>query len=232
MKAYTYLIIDLACIAVPFIFSFYKKHAFYKEWRYFFPANMLVALVFLLWDAWFTKLGVWGFNPDYLSGLYLGNLPLEEVLFFTCIPYACIFTYFALKYLIPEKNDKHSKRYISLFLLVVSGLAAILFYSKSYTFYTSVLLFLVLTIVQLKKIDIKYIVFSYITIIPFFFLSNGILTGSFLEAPIVWYNNNENVSLRLFTIPIEDVFYGFLLILSNILLYEALKKLPLQKSKF
>ncbi|WP_369692175.1 lycopene cyclase domain-containing protein [Formosa haliotis] len=50
----------------------------------------------------------------------------------------------------------------------------------------------------------------------FFLLSNGLLTGSFLEAPIVWYNDAENLGFRLFTIPIEDSIYGLLLIFLNI----------------
>ncbi len=77
---------------------------------------------------------------------------------------------------------------------------------------------------RIKKINIRIMIVSYIMIFPFFLLSNGILTGSIIDKPIVWYNNMENIGVRMFTIPIEDSFYGFLLILLNILLYEYLKK--------
>ena len=59
-------------------------------------------------------------------------------------------------------------------------------------------------------------------LIPFFIV-NGILTGTGLEAPIVWYNNQENLGVRLLTIPIEDAFYGFELILLNVFFYEKWK---------
>jgi lycopene cyclase domain-containing protein len=59
-----------------------------------------------------------------------------------------------------------------------------------------------------------------VVLIPFFIV-NGLLTGTGLEEPVVWYNNQENVGIRLLTIPIEDTIYGFLLIGLNITLYET-----------
>ena len=95
MKPYTYLIIDLACVFIPLIASFYPKHPFYKHWLSFFKANIIITILFLIWDYAFTAMGVWGFNSEYLTGIFLGNLPLEEVLFFICIPFCCVFSYFA-----------------------------------------------------------------------------------------------------------------------------------------
>jgi lycopene cyclase domain-containing protein len=42
-----------------------------------------------------------------------------------------------------------------------------------------------------------------------FFPVNGILTGSFLDKPIVNYNPNEFMGIRMLTIPIEDAVYGY-----------------------
>jgi lycopene cyclase domain-containing protein len=59
-----------------------------------------------------------------------------------------------------------------------------------------------------------YLTFIFM-LIPFFII-NGILTGTGIEDPIVWYNNFENIGLRLGTIPIEDTIYAFTLILGNL----------------
>lgn len=219
MKSLTYLLVDLACISIPLIASFYPKHAFLKEWKYFFPANLLVALFFLIWDFYFTKAGIWGFNPDYLTGIYLANLPLEEVLFFICIPYACVFTYFALKYLVISNPLERYHQYISIFLVAALAVIGFVHLGKWYTALTFLLTAAYLFSLLLRKVDLSYHYLAYFAILPFFFLSNGLLTGSAIEEPIVWYNNAENLGIRLKTIPIEDSMYGLLLIFLNIDLY-------------
>jgi lycopene cyclase domain-containing protein len=59
-------------------------------------------------------------------------------------------------------------------------------------------------------------------LIPFFIV-NGILTGSFIENEVVWYNDFENLGIRLFTIPIEDTVYAFTLILLNLFVMSCLE---------
>jgi len=70
---------------------------------------------------------------------------------------------------------------------------------------------------------------SYIIALLPFFLKNGILTGSFLESQVVWYNNEENLGMRLGTIPFEDVFYGMLLILGIVYFYEKFEATRLSR---
>ena len=60
------------------------------------------------------------------------------------------------------------------------------------------------------------------TLILPFLIVNGLLTGSFLEEPVVWYNDAQNLGIRIATIPVEDVFYGLLMILVVLTVYEAL----------
>lgn len=229
MKPLAYLMVDIGCILIPFIASFYPKHPFYKDWKYFFPANIIVAILFLVWDYYFTEAGIWGFNPDYLTGIYLSNLPLEEILFFVCIPYACVFTYFAFLYLIRKNPLYRYQRYISIFLIIVLIIVGISSIGKWYTALTFLLTAVYLVIQLRLRKNLSYHYLGYFAILPFFFASNGLLTGSFLEAPIVWYNNAENLGIRIGTIPIEDSMYGLLLILLNIDLYNYFKGRAIKK---
>ena len=107
---WTYLLVNFGAIIIPLLFSFHPLLRFDKHWSAFFPACVLIAIGFIGWDVWFTNMGVWGFNPKYLSGIYWLNLPIEEWLFFFCIPYACVFSYHTLKVLILK--DVMKKMYI------------------------------------------------------------------------------------------------------------------------
>src|ERR1700761_5982703 len=102
MIKYTYLLIDLLSVFIPLLFSFHPKIQLYKSWAALMPAIFITAIFYLLWDSWFVHMGVWGFNPHYLIGVYIGNIPLEEALFFICIPYACVFTYQCISDFIPS----------------------------------------------------------------------------------------------------------------------------------
>ena len=63
-----YFLLLLITIAGPVGLSFTKKQAFYKSWFALFPALVFSAIPFLIWDVYFAAKGIWGFNPDYISG--------------------------------------------------------------------------------------------------------------------------------------------------------------------
>lgn len=223
MEQYLYLTIDLATLVVPLMASFYSKHAYYKTWRFLFPAIAVVALFFVLWDAFFTSMGIWGFNERYVTGLKIYNLPLEEVLFFICIPYSSVFVYFSLLYLLKKPMLQKTHRYITLLLILLSSVLLVQYYDRWYTASTFGLLLIYLAYHLYQKKDLSRYYVSYAITLMFFFIVNGILTGSWIDEPVVWYNDSENLGIRIGTIPFEDAFYGFLLIALVIDLYRYLQ---------
>lgn len=221
-----YLLVNFFTISIPFIYSFHPRIRFHKHWSAFIVAALLVAIPFVVWDGIFTARGVWGFNDRYITGIHLLNLPLEEVLFFICIPFSCVFTYFCLEKFYslgwhPQVENA--------FCLIFSGIMIVLgflFLDRIYTtitFFSTGLVCLFLRFVL--KVDWfgKATLVYGILLLPFFIV-NGVLTGAGLEEPIVWYDNSQNLGLRMYTIPVEDAFYGFELILLNILLFKWFQK--------
>lgn len=219
---YLYLAVDLFAISIPFIASFYPKAPFYRSWKHLLPAIVIPGIIFLLWDEWFTQLGVWGFNPKYLTGIYVGNLPIEEILFFICIPYACVFTYFAFEHLMEKDVFKFYHEIISSVLTIALLLLGAYHLDKAYTASTFLALgsFIAFELLKRRSRYLSRFYFTFMVILIPFFLVNGILTGSFIEGEVVWYDNNENLGIRMGTIPIEDTFYGMLLLMMNVAVYE------------
>ncbi len=217
---YLYLLLFTAFF--PLFLSFDRNVRFYRKWKYFFPAVIIPAAAFIFWDYYFTQKGIWGFNENYVMGAYLFGLPLEEIAFFLVIPFACVFVYECLNFYVKKDYLQSFAPYISAFVsLALTGIA-IFHLDKLYTsttfLLTAALIIIVQWIIKAKYIGRFY--FSFLLIIFPFFLINGILT----YLPVVWYNDAYNLGIRIITIPVEDVFYGFSLLLATVIIYEKLQK--------
>jgi len=229
---FTYLLIDFFSVIVPLIFTFHPRLKFYKQWTALFPAVIITAITFIVWDAYFTDLRIWGFNATYLTGVYIGNLPLEEVLFFICIPYACVFTYTSLIVMTKKEISARIQFAISVLLITISVFMVIIFYDHYYTCSAFAVLAALVFINQfiLKSLWLSRFYTTYLLLLIPFFIVNGLLTGSGLQNAVVWYNHADIVNLRILTIPIEDIFYGMDLILLNITLYTIITKIIYKKT--
>jgi lycopene cyclase domain-containing protein len=230
---YLYLAIDLLSVSVPFIASFYPKAPFYKKWKYLWIAILIPAVLFIAWDELFTQQGIWGFNEEYVTGIYLGTLPLEEILFFICIPYSCVFIYFSLNYLVKTDYFYYKQDLISSVLAIALLFGGVAFLERAYTSMTFILtgLFVAAHLLYFKSRYMGRFYLAYLFVLVPFFIVNGILTGSFIPGEVVWYNNQENLGFRIGTIPFEDAFYGMLLVLMNITIYEWLQQRSFGKAK-
>lgn len=223
---YLYLWINVLAFIAPFLFSFYPKANFSAKWRYVLPAIAVTAIFFIAWDILYTRLGVWGFNPRYISGIRLLGLPVEEMLFFFCIPYACLFTYFALNHLVESDHLFPHQELISSLLIVVLLVFGSYFMNKLYTGVTFLLTggFLALVMLKLRVRFMGRFYFAFAFLLIPFLIVNGVLTGSVTPEPVVWYDNTQNIGIRVGTIPLEDFVYALLMILMPITIWEKLEE--------
>jgi len=99
-----YFIVLAVCIAGPLVLSFSKKLSFYKSPVRLVLAILLPMIIFIVWDIISTQRGHWRFNQDYISGFFVFNLPIEEILFFVAIPFAGLFTWEVVKYFSGQKK--------------------------------------------------------------------------------------------------------------------------------
>ncbi|MBS1736609.1 MAG: lycopene cyclase domain-containing protein [Bacteroidetes bacterium] len=231
---YLYMGVDFGTIIIPLIFSFHKKIRFNKYFLSFYRAAFLVALVFLLWDATFTKIGIWSFNDQYVIGFYILGLPIEEILFFFCIPFSCVFTYFCLDRFYNLKWRRNVENICCIVLSIGLIIVGLIFLHKRYTsvtfISTGIICFALQFIFRVAWFGKAVTVYA-ILLIPFLIV-NGVLTGTGIPDAVVYYNNAENLNLRILTIPIEDVFYGFEMFLLNLLLFKYFAKMEMGNIQF
>jgi lycopene cyclase domain-containing protein len=219
---WTYLIINVLTLAGPMARSFEPRIHFWRKWPHLFPALGLTLLFFIIWDSTFTSWGIWGFNPKYLVGLNLLNLPIEEWLFFITVPYACVFVYEVLNYFLRRDWLGQFAGYIAGALILGSLVVVWAFWGHAYTVSAFGLMAILLALhaFVFKSPWLGRFFVAYLVCLVPFLLVNGILTGAVTESPIVWYNDTENLGLRFVTIPMDDFAYGLDLILMNVGLFE------------
>jgi lycopene cyclase domain-containing protein len=228
-----YLTIDISTITIPLIASFHPKIRFDKTWKALFAAIVCAAIPFLILDSIFTTRGIWSFNPSHITGIYLYNLPLEEILFFICIPYSCLFTWYCLNKFFTLSWNRQIENIVCVLFSVMLLIAGFIFCEKLYTsstfIITAVLCLFLKFVLRINWFGKSLSVFA-VLLLPFL-LVNGILTGTGLLSPVVRYNPLYNLGIRVMTIPLEDFFYGFELFLLNLALYLWFSRGFIKKAK-
>ena len=221
-----YFFLNIASFLIPFLYSFESRMKYIKRWKSVFLSIFMTAVFFIIWDIIFTKIGVWRFNPRYHSGIELFGLPIEEWLFFICIPYSSIFIHFAFHYFYPKVSlsDKTVRSIYGLLIIILLP-TIILHYDQLYAAINYSVLVMVLTYTFFKVPHILNTFFiTFLIILVPFSVVNGILTGSFIDEPVVIYNNAQNLGIRLGTIPIEDIGYAFTMLLMSLVLIQKIEK--------
>lgn len=226
MIAYTYILINFFTVVICFLASFDKRILFNRFFGTFLISSTIVAVPFIGWDIWFTEKGVWWFDTRYTLGFTLAGLPIEEWLFFYCIPFACVFTYYCMDKFFNLKWVNSFNNIIVFIATIFLTVVGLLYHHKIYTLVTVIVTLLTLSYLHFiaKKEWIGQASLVYLILMPGFFAVNGILTGSIIPSPIVNYNPDSFLGIRMLTIPVEDAVYGYSQFLLNVYFFTLLKK--------
>jgi lycopene cyclase domain-containing protein len=205
--------------------SFDRRVAFYRNYRYLFPAILCMMLVFVPWDMAFVAAKIWGFDARYVSGVAIGNLPIEEWLFFPVVSYACLFIYECLGYYVSRNPLERWHRPILVGIAILGLALALTHLPRLYTSLkvgtASVAILGVLYLLRPSYLA-RFLLTYLVSWVPFL-LMNGILTGAFIDGQVVWYAPAHILGLRIGTIPVEDAYYNLMMLLTTTVVYEALK---------
>lgn len=220
-KQFSYLLLLALTFLGSLFIGFKYKTGFFSKLKYLIPAVLFSGAIFLIWDLRFDERAIWRFNPEFLIGVNILNLPIEEWLYFIAIPFLGVSVYEYAKQRFYSFERPNTFLSISLALFVLFGIIAYFSREKMYPFFTFFLtaIYLGYTIFRnrFKKHYTKFYITYFITLIPFLIIS-GVLTS----LPVIEYNPVHYFGIHIYKIPLENFASLFLLLLMNLTIYEYL----------
>ncbi|MBO6517921.1 MAG: lycopene cyclase domain-containing protein [Bacteroidia bacterium] len=215
----------------PLLYSFKRPVYFVNRWKDVVVASLAMMAIFVPWDIAFTAKGVWYFNHDYTIGMDVWHLPLEEWMFFLVIPFACVFVYEVMNHMVRINIREAVLPFFYVTYGLITFILSFVFHDQVYTLVACGLAAaLSLTAAFLKPSWSGKFLRMYIVIWIPFLIVNGILTGAVTKNPVVGYNAQEIIGLRIHTIPVEDSIYNFSMLFIVVAVYEYLKSRRLKNT--
>jgi hypothetical protein len=218
---YTYLILAIALLLVPFFFLIDGKTFKYAQLKQTIVPSILVTIVFSEVAVFFTMEKIWVFNPTYLLGYFYRTLPIEGYLFLFAFSFAGLGIYNYLNAKFP-KNDLQ-KYSLALSNLMLGVFIAILFFAhnKWFPLITVVMVMvLLLAIEYINKLRFMYWFYRafLVCLVPFY-----IVYAFIGNLPIITYSKAESIGVNLANIPFENHFYIMGMLLLGVYLVEYFK---------
>lgn len=219
---FIYFLILFVVAGATLLIAIKSAGNFLAELKYMLPAIIFSGAIFVMLNIRFLKSGIISFNPAFLSGIRLLDLPIEEWLFLLVISLLSFAIYQQVKINFHHFEKPNLFMGISLVLIVVFGLTAWFSQPKPVAFFIFFLLTIYLgyTIFRnrFKHHLTRFYIALIISIVPFF-LFKGILNS----LPVVLYNNEYNLGIQIYGVPVEEFGYFFLLMLINVTIFEYLR---------
>jgi len=94
---YQYLLLMGACLVLTLPLEFLFGARVWRRPRLLLTALVPTVVIFVIWDVIAIARDHWDYNPDYVTGWNLGNLPVEELVFFIVIPICGLLTFEAVR---------------------------------------------------------------------------------------------------------------------------------------
>lgn len=102
LQPYSYLAVLAGILLTTLPLELYLGVRVWRRPRRLALTVLPVIVVFVLWDLYAIDAQHWFFDPTQTSGVTLGTLPLEELLFFIVVPIAAAMTLEAVRVVKPH----------------------------------------------------------------------------------------------------------------------------------
>ncbi len=96
MDHFQYLIVMALCVLVTLPLELFLDAKVYRRWKLLLLAMLPTLVVFVAWDIVGIIRGHWWYSDQFITGVNLGPMPLEELVFFIVVPLCGLLTYEAV----------------------------------------------------------------------------------------------------------------------------------------
>ncbi|MBK8459938.1 MAG: lycopene cyclase domain-containing protein [Micropruina sp.] len=96
MDRYQYLLLMAGCVLITLPLEWVLGARVYRRWRLALLAIIPTVVIFSVWDILGILRRHWWYSPEFTTGIHLGVMPLEELVFFIVIPLCGLLTYEAV----------------------------------------------------------------------------------------------------------------------------------------
>lgn len=100
MDKYQYLILMAACVAITLPLEFLLRARVYRRPLRLALAMLPMLVVFVAWDILGIIRDHWTYSDRFTTGIMLGPMPLEELVFFIVIPLCALLSYEGVGYVL------------------------------------------------------------------------------------------------------------------------------------
>lgn len=215
-----YAAFDTVVIAGPLLASRLWLRDFWRQKQALFMSLGTVALPWALMDVAAHYWGWWQYNPQYIFGVRFFGLPIEEIVFFIAVPFACLVVWHAAQRFKGGVPPWVPRAVFVVLVIACAGLIALHIGRWRTVFDASIV---IITVAALWGSDVvRHKAWWYWNgmTLGLFLVCNAILT----TAPVVVYDISAATGWRVGSIPIEDFLYNFSLLNLLVLAYERCKK--------
>lgn len=226
----TYAMILIFCLGITAPLEFLSHNGVYRRPSLFLRAIWLPSSIYIVWDVIATRFNHWTFTAEHVSTFSIFGLPIEEIMFFVIIPLCAVLSYEAVCRLLGERAERLTPVWMYAFFAfgyIGTGVLVQRLWTESHDsnfphrtfpwyFLATLCAVIIFTVwISRSKKTQEFLrsrsVFTTMAICLFFMVFvNGFLTK--LSDPVVTYSTNLGPRI-FFDIPIEDFFYGSVLLL-------------------
>lgn len=218
---YTYLLINLAFLLIPVLLFSVRQLNFTEQSKFIILAVLINVFVFSVPTEFLTQLKVIAFNPSYMTGMTLWQLPVEELLLSLVLPLCGVSVYLFLNMRFPDNGPEKYSLAVSNMMIGVCIAMLYFGHQKLYTLFTfAILIVFIVYIEYVNKLRFMYRFYRafLVSLTPFY-----ILYGVLVNLPVISFNRVQTLNFSQLNIPFETPFYFMSMLLLSIYLFELFK---------